>query len=378
MLQALSLYQNQTELRKRVLQSTEPGRRAGPCLSIYLPKQSLQLSLAQRKFRFIKLVRQAQRLVAQDHGGAFAREFVAELWRSNPLELIEQSGLALAYFHDAEFTGAMRLPVDVPERMIVAESFHVKPVLSWLQSAPHFYLISLSARRVKIYEGTPWELKPLETFVAEDLQAAANGETSSKGARPRREDSKEAVRRFFLRAEKVIHPIISQNRSPVVIAGVSWLHPIYRRVNRDPDLLAHGIHGNVERWSEEDLREAVFEALSKLVERTKKQVLREFQELAYLGRASDDLAQVARAAVRGSVKKILVASDQLLFGKLDRKTGRLTLHPEQIDSVDDDVLDDLAETVLARGGKVLCVPSADLPSLSPVAAVFSGTTTAIA
>jgi hypothetical protein len=362
MTDALSIYTNRSEIETRLLAASR--REAGtetPCVSIYLPRQNSSHTVAQRKFRLIRLLKQAERLITQDYGPVRAKQFVTEFWRCDPTRLVEQYGLSIAFFHDQDFTGAIPLPMEVEERVVVAQSFHIKPLLAWLQSAPPFWLISLSTHQVRLFEGNPWEIK-----LREVIEHASGSGEPTRGTL-----TKEQVRQFFLRAEEGLHPILREDRHPIVIAGVAWLHPIYRRISRDPDLVAHAIYGNVERWGEEKLRLAAFETLSKLLDRAKKEAIAEFERLAWTGNASDDLVEVARAAVKGRVRKIILASDQMLWGKLHPKSGNITLHPHQLDTQDDDILDDLAEIVLANGGKVLCVPSQDLPTGSPVAAVMT-------
>jgi hypothetical protein len=348
----------------RIFESLEPLHPAGPRISIYIPGQSASLGPAHRKVKVIKMLKQAERLIAGDHGVRIARELIARFWRTHPLGVIERSSYPIGYFHDWKATRTMPLPVQVQERVVVAESFHVKPLLECLQLCPMYYLISLSAKRVRLYQGTPWELKLRHAVGVNDEV------DSSNSIRKRQEATKEEMRRFFSRAEKEIYPFIKENRSPVIVAGVSWLHPIFRRINRDPDLIAYAIQGNVEKWSEENLRHAALEALSKLAEQNKFEAIQEFQELSFQGRSSDDLSIVAKAAAHGKVKKIIVASDQMLFGKIDPTSGEVSLHSRQMDSSDDDVLDDLAESVFAKGGKVFCLPTKDLPTQSPVAAIF--------
>lgn len=373
MMEAVSLYPNQETFRKRVFgpvagataAATSPVR-SGPCVSIYLSRQLPGESPERRRVQLIRMIKEAERLVAKDHGVHAARELIARFWRSKPMRMIGSSGMAVAYFHEKDFTGAMALPTAVESRTVVADSFHVKPVLQWLQSAPNYHLLSLTTRTLKLYEGTPWGLKVVKMVqIGEDHRNTRNGQ---KGQIT---ESKEAIRQFFIRAEKELHPIVNGKRYPLVIAGVGWLHPIYRRVNRDRDLLSHAILGNVEKWSRDDLRKAALEAMGALMEQARKAVVRQFHELAYEGKATDDLAAIAQAAAEGRVKKVLVASDQLLFGRLDRGTGALSVHHAQQDSKDDDVLDDLAELVLARGGRVLCLPTSELPTRSPAAAVLS-------
>ncbi len=359
----LQLHPQREILETKVL-AREPADRAAPRVSFYLPGRTRSCGPALRKVRLIHLIKEAEALIARDHGVEVARGMMRSFWKCEPMKLVEQSGMPLAIFHDSEFTGAMNLGHSVEEKVVVADSFHIKPVLAWLQSAPPFWLISLSAHRVKLYEGNPWELK-----IREVVQALPAGEAGDR-TRPRAAADKERVRRFFQEAESVLHPILNQDRHPVVIAGVSWLHPLYRKVNRDPDLVSHAIQGNVERWSDEELRLSAMEILGRLVDRAKEEARTEFETLSWKGQATDDLHRVARAAVRGEVRKIMIASDQMLWGRMHPKSGTVVLHPFQLDSKDDDVLDDLAETVLSRGGRVLCLPSQELPTGSPVAAIL--------
>ena len=54
----------------------------------------------------------------------------------------------------------------------------------------------------------------------------------------------------------------------------------------------------------------------------------------------------------------------------NRATGEVTLHAGQTGPQDDDVLDDLAEIVLARGGEVLVLEPGKMPQEAAAAATF--------
>ncbi|RPH70026.1 MAG: hypothetical protein EHM78_13020 [Myxococcaceae bacterium] len=88
------------------------------------------------------------------------------------------------------------------------------------------------------------------------------------------------------------------------------------------------------------------------------------------GRAGIGLREVANAAIHGRVRTLLHAEGEHLWGKLDRTTGDLEVREEQLDTEDAEVIDDLSETVLLRGGDVFEVPRGALPNGSPVAAIY--------
>ncbi|MHB8797015.1 MAG: hypothetical protein ACYDBY_01000 [Thermoanaerobaculia bacterium] len=82
------------------------------------------------------------------------------------------------------------------------------------------------------------------------------------------------------------------------------------------------------------------------------------------------LTAVAEAAVAGRVRRLVVAGGKTLFGRMDRETGEITLHAGQSGPQDDDVLDDLAEIVLARGGEVFVLDAAKMPHEAAAVAIY--------
>jgi len=70
------------------------------------------------------------------------------------------------------------------------------------------------------------------------------------------------------------------------------------------------------------------------------------------------------------VQLLLVAEDESVWGILDRKTGAIQVHERRMNADDADVLDDVAEESLKRGGEVYVVPRASMPGSGPIAALF--------
>ena len=87
------------------------------------------------------------------------------------------------------------------------------------------------------------------------------------------------------------------------------------------------------------------------------------------GLGMDDLAQVAEAAVAGRVATLLIEADRQIAGRIDTTTGQIQFadlsHPEV-----DDLLDDLGELVLKKGGRVVVVPAERMPTPTGLAAIF--------
>ena len=110
---------------------------AEPCISLYLPThRGGGLDRRDDPIRFKKLVRRAEELLRARHPGCRVNDLL------KPFEALildtafwtgTQDGLAV--FGADNFFAAHRLPRTMPERVVVADSFHLKPLLRYTQSS---------------------------------------------------------------------------------------------------------------------------------------------------------------------------------------------------------------------------------------------------
>jgi hypothetical protein len=87
------------------------------------------------------------------------------------------------------------------------------------------------------------------------------------------------------------------------------------------------------------------------------------------GRASDDLAAIARAATLGAVDTAFVDIDEAIPGFVDETDGALTLDATD-DAANYGVVDEIARRVLLTRGRVLAVRRDDIPGSGPAAAIL--------
>jgi hypothetical protein len=95
----------------------------------------------------------------------------------------------------------------------------------------------------------------------------------------------------------------------------------------------------------------------------------EFQEARSKHLGSADLTDVAQAIGAGRVGLLLVEADRKVPGRFDPITGLVEFHDLAHPEIDD-LLDDLAESVLKRGGEVVIVPRDRMPTRTGAAAIY--------
>jgi hypothetical protein len=120
-----------------------------PCLSIYLPTNRSHPDNQQDSTRFRNLVKSMKNHCAKNIPTGNARPLL-ELFKklAENHEFWNHSVLAAPGIF-----GLYRLQRPAPELAVVAESFHVKPLLRILQSAGQYQVLGLARQGVRLFKG---------------------------------------------------------------------------------------------------------------------------------------------------------------------------------------------------------------------------------
>ena len=129
---------------------------ARPAVSLYLPTHVAGREIRQDPVRFKNLLSQAAERLRTIRRGtdtallASARHLIddAAFWRH------QQQGLAL--FLAPDFLRVHKLPIKVPEEVIVGRHFYIKPLLPLLDDAGPFWLLTISASGARFFQGSRW------------------------------------------------------------------------------------------------------------------------------------------------------------------------------------------------------------------------------
>jgi len=363
--------------------------RPGPCISLFLPTHRRYPETAQDPIRFKNLVSTTKSLLRKQYAPKEVQELLAPVEALPQDDFWRQQTDGLAVFSSPDLTTYYQVPMPLPEMAVIADTFHVKPLLGFLQSNRHFFVLALSQNSVAFYEGAPYalgivDMPKLPASLAAALGigrresilnlhsiAAGGGAAVFHGqGMPDAENKKDDLKRFFRAIDNALWELLREEHAPLVLVGVGYYHPLYRSVSRYPSVAEQGAEGNFDSATPEEIHAKVWPIVSKLFRKREEEVAHEYVSRASQGQGTDDLHAIAQAAVDGRVRQLLVAESAHLWGVLDRASGAIVRHSSQRDTHDDDLLDDLAECVLTRGGEVLLMPAARMPTASPVAALL--------
>lgn len=309
----------------------------------------------------------------------------------------------IAVFAAPDLFKVLRLQRPVDPAVIVADSFHVKPLLRMLQSAGRFQVLALNRRSVRLFEGDRDVLDEiaLAPQVPATIDAALQGEvdvsrvpappaeaprsggageriatragTRSGGVHRSHHDVKDAanleVERFFRAVDRTITEHHSRPSGlPLILAALPEYHSPFHALSHNPQLLDASIAINPQALSADALRARAWELLLPSYEARLAGFVDRFGAAMPVGRASDRLDDVGLAAVQGRIDTLLVDAGRKVPGHLDRD-GRVS-GGDLAHAGTDDVIDDMAECVLRSGGDVVVVPSERMPTQSGVVALL--------
>ncbi len=336
---------------------------ASPCVSIYLPTHRAHPGSKQDPVRYRALVSEVESRLAKVPALRDATRFLEPLRELENQAHWEHSLEGLAVFLSPTLHAAYRLPIPVPERVVVGDSFHVKPLIRFLGSNRRYFVLAVSQNAVSLYEGSPFGAGAVELGgLPESLRGALgvpdldralgrHGAPSSvvfHGRGPGREETKETLLKYFRAIDKGLRAFLHDERAPLLLAAVRYYHSIYREANTYPHLLEEGLDGNYERVNGEQIHGAAWPIVKVAFDAQIETWVARYRALAGTGLATDAIEEIAPAALGGRVRCLLAAEG-----------------PDE-----DDTLDDLCEESLKRGAEVFVIPRASMPTGSPLAAVF--------
>lgn len=367
-----------------------------PCISLYQPTHRHHPENQQDPIRYRNLLTQMEISLRQKYPTREVRSLLEKfqaLARDDRFWNHRTDGLAILGAPNT--FEVFDLQRTVPELLVVADSFHTKPLLRVLQSADRYQILALNRDEAKLYEGNRYALDPVEltnvpstitealgeelteqhlsvaSYGAGATRAAGGGTTPSIHAHGDKKDEVDIDRdRFFRSIDRAILEHHSRPSGlPLMLATLTEYHDPFHKVSHNPFLMADGIMMNPEALSLDQLRTEAWRIVEPQYLQRLAKLVDDFQIARSRQLGSDDLAQIAEAATVGRVGTLLVEDDRQIPGKLDRATGRIQ-SAELSDPQVDDLLDDLAETVLRMKGEVVVVPTERMPSKTGVAATY--------
>jgi hypothetical protein len=375
------------------------AHRDGPHVSLFLPTVRAGQETQQNPIRLKNLLREAaQRLHERGAEKDAAEELLAPARALlDDYDFWQHQLDGLAVFVAPGFLRTYRLPLRFSELAAVEDRFHLKSLFPLFADDGRFYVLALSQNDVRLFEGSRDEVrqvplqdvpKSLADALGHDLtevhmQFHTGARATSRGGRQGgartpiyhgqgagEEDAKDEIRKFFGLLDRGLRELLDgDGRTPLVLAGVEYLLPIYRDQTSYPNTLAEGVHGNPDGLTPAELHDRAWPLVEEGFRAERRELCERYGDLTGTGRASRDLDVVLTAALDGRVDTLFVGRGVRQWGRFDAEARTVERHEEQR-AESEDLLDRAAVLTFVNSGRVLAVDPAEVPAGGPVAAIF--------
>jgi hypothetical protein len=368
-----------------------PGH-AGWHISLFMPTEHQGQETDKNRIRFKNLLKEAEhRLLAKDIRTPAVRSLIQPAQ-----DLLERPGFwrhqsqGLAVFFTSESFDYYRLPLPLDELLVISDSFHIKPLLPLFSSDGHFYILALSQNQVRLLEGTRHavdeinlenmpksmaEALQFERFI-KDTQFHTGTSTARYGGRAGMfhghdpsDEEKTRILRWFHRINDVLPSFLVGERSPLVLAGVEYLFPLYKQANHYSYLIQEGIPGNPEELKPEELHDRAWPIVEPYFRESQEKAAARFFQKSNTDQTATDISQVVLAADHGRVADLFIPLETQVWGTYEAASNLVEIHQIK-EPGDKDLLDLAAIQTILNGGEVYAVPEEQIPNQALLAAVF--------
>ncbi len=266
----------------------------------------------------------------------------------------------IGLFRNQDSFQVLNIPVEVEPTCQVATTFHVKPLLKWLQMDHDFLLLGIDKKAAHLYLGSQSSIRIIDSILfPESLKNkySAEGHFSLKDSRKSRAIEEET----FSWLGNWINELTKNTKPKLFLAGEVLLVSSLNRNFKYSNVVKTTVSNSFDEKNMTEVVSAIRKIMKADAQAALEKNLLEFKIASDEGRAQKNIFQISKAVVQGRVRKLLITDEFSVFGKIDRKSGGIALHPYDLDHEDDDVLDDLAQMVLSQGGEVVIAKRDEIP-----------------
>ncbi len=289
------------------------------------------------------------------------KELKNKLSRRDLLRVKQELGSALEHLYwipregstgfyiSEKSSGYMTFPFKTEDKMVFANSFHLKPVLKWLYLNKRFYFLKLEDSIAELFIG--------DSFGMESIwKLSENGKSKKKSAR------------FLEDINRSVLISLNEETIPLVLSANKEIQMQFREVCGYPYLLEDELYIIEALTDTIKIHSQVFEHVLKQYEKDVVRANESFNLASLIQKTSTDITEIGKAIVSGRVKNLFIAEDKTVIGKLDKKTGIVIV--SKAGDKSDDLLDDLAEAAISYRSQIFVLPQSKMPTKYPIAATL--------
>lgn len=304
----------------------------GSYVSIFLPTETAGKEVDQGRIRLKNLIKECEdglkKTGMPDKAIRKLLSPLEKLMNDSMFWSHQSEGLAIFISNDDFFY--YQLPLKFDELVMVSNRFHIKPLLPLFNNNGQYYVLALSQQEVRLLHCTHYTIDEIkleglpsnieEALRYDDREKQLQFHTRTAGGSPGSErpgmfhgqgsgteQHKNDILRYFRMINDGISGYLNDSKSPLILAGVDYLLPIYREANDYKELLKEGIEGNPEELTSEKLRDEAWTIVEPYFQEEEKKAITLYRQLSETSQISNSIYEIVPAACNGKIKHLIIS-----------------------------------------------------------------------
>lgn len=281
------------------------------------------------------------------------------------------------------------LNTSVENTAIADESFHLKPLIRYFQSAHPYTLLGLSSNYFSLYEGNRYGIKELEIdadiprsmenvlgeehpegFLTHGRYGGNDGVATFHGHGGRKDAIDKEIEKFFRYVDHIVLERYSKPmKLPLILVALTEQQSMFRRISNNSYLVSDGIEISYDSIDLSQLADQAWDLMEPIYRKKELESMDRYQNAKANHAGSDRLIDVARAAFEGRIEILFVEAEKSISGKFNTESSKLEFGNSG-NPASGDVIDQLIHEVWKDKGEVMVLPRDRMPSGTGLAAIY--------
>ena len=347
-----------------------------PSVSLLMNTTPAPRMLADDAARLAGMAREATRRLEQESLPGVAASVLEPLGDLVAQAARRPTSAAVAVYSGAAAQALLHLSVTVSDRVVVDPTFATRDLVRALHRTPRHVALALSLHEARLFEGTGPSLQPARSRSFPRV-GPRRAQLGSRAAAPgnRDRDSRErrpidlAQRQAYYRdVDRALGAYLRVNPAPLVLIGTDRVLAEFSRVSENLARLAGCVRGSLVTAPRQALVQRIDEVMRVYLRSRQKEALEVLDRRVGAGRVASGIQACWLAARAERPEMLAVEEGYFCPARLDSGGDLVSQaadveHPEVID----DLVDELIELVIRRGGWVALVEDGALAGHDRVA-----------
>jgi hypothetical protein len=343
-----------------------------PAVSLILPIQT-KIGMEAETHRDLKFaLDKTERLLKEEYPLEIVHRVMHKMDTLIAETIFPAGKKGLALYASPLFAKLFFLDTDVPERIIIDDSFEIRDLLLNRKEEKHYLLFVLSSEKCKLFMQTGQQLLPVKLEAPNSIDAYWNDEMErvSNFTDPVVYKTNQ-VEKFIRQMDKELLHVLNNHPLPVFLLGSKSILGVYKSITHASNHIKGVVEGNYEDASIHELSAALQPVYEDLKRQKQQQMLQMVEDAANQKKLSAGIQDVWKNAYEKKGRLLLVEKNYVASGE-HVAAGKIVYKPTVAQNdfhSSHDVVDDVIEMVIQNGGDVAFMDDGSLAGYDHIALI---------